>query len=213
MLLGRSGKEASITDTFAASGRNTSTAAGLLCAMLEQWPDDQGRAAEIAEAEHRGDRLTRDLMVALQRGRGDLPRDTAMRLASTVDDILDDIEEAADLLGLYRVEAPMEQALRLAEILAASASELAGALEQLDGLRRRCAHRQRIGELEDEGDRVSRAAVASLFGGGIDPMVVIRWKDIYALLERAIDGTEAAAHLIEGMAIAAEGRRRPRRAR
>ena len=58
-----------------------------------------------------------------------------------------------------------------------------------------------IHRLENEGDRISRDAVASLFSNGIDPMVVIRWKDIFAVLERAIDATETAAHILEGIVI------------
>jgi hypothetical protein len=58
-----------------------------------------------------------------------------------------------------------------------------------------------IHRLENDGDRLSRDAVASLFASGIDPMVVIRWKDIFAVLERAIDATETAAHILEGIVI------------
>ena len=58
-----------------------------------------------------------------------------------------------------------------------------------------------IHRLENEGDRISRDAVASLFSNGIDPMVVIRWKDIFAVLEHAIDATETAAHIIEAIVV------------
>ena len=58
-----------------------------------------------------------------------------------------------------------------------------------------------VNRLENDGDRITREAVASLFHGGIDPMVVIRWKDIYERLEEAIDSTERVANILEGIVI------------
>jgi uncharacterized protein Yka (UPF0111/DUF47 family) len=58
-----------------------------------------------------------------------------------------------------------------------------------------------LDRLEDEGDRISRQALVSLFSGGIDPMVVIRWKDVFERLEQGIDACERVAHLLEGIAV------------
>ena len=96
----------------------------------------------------------------------------------------------------------MQQSLALAEVLvgclrASSPTALAG----LRGFKDLDRHLIEIHRLENDGDRISRDAVASLFANGIDPMVVIRWKDIFAVLEKAIDATETAAHIIEGVAI------------
>ena len=110
-------------------------------------------------------------------------------------------EEAADFLGLYQIEAPMAQAIELSRILVKSCDQLAEALVKLPSFRGLDVHWVEIHRLENEGDRVSRDAVASLFSNGIDPMVVIRWKDIFAVLEKAIDATESAAHTLEGIAI------------
>jgi uncharacterized protein len=55
--------------------------------------------------------------------------------------------------------------------------------------------------LENDGDRITREALASLFSNGIDPMVVIRWKDIYERLEQAIDACEKAANILEGIVV------------
>ena len=62
-------------------------------------------------------------------------------------------------------------------------------------------HLVEVDRLEDEGDRISRQALSSLFAGGIDPMVVIRWKDVFERLEQAIDACERVAHVLEGIVV------------
>ena len=122
-------------------------------------------------------------------------------LATQLDDIVDFIDEAADFLGLYKIEAPMEQSLAMADVLVKSCDQLALALEHLRGFKGLEPYWIEIHRLENEGDRLYRDAVASLFANGIDPMVVIRWKDIFTVLERAVDACETAAHSIEGIVI------------
>ena len=94
----------------------------------------------------------------------------------------------------------MEQAGALSQVLVEACRELAGAAEAGD-FKDIDRHWIEIHRLENEGDRISRDAVASLFDGGIDPMVVIRWKDIFGVLEEAIDATERAAQILEGIVI------------
>ncbi|HZT91080.1 MAG TPA: DUF47 family protein [Gaiellaceae bacterium] len=124
-------------------------------------------------------------------------RDDLIELAFAVDDVADAAENASELLGLYGVEMPTKQSFELCALLTRGASELA---ELLGGIRRHEASQQRIvaiKEIEDEGDRVARAARASLFKDErIDPVIVIRWKDIYEALEDAIDACETAAHRV-----------------
>jgi uncharacterized protein len=86
-------------------------------------------------------------------------------------------------------------------VLVASCEQLADALANLRGFRDLEQHWIEIHRLENDGDRLYRDAVASLFANGIDPMIVIRWKDLFAVLERAIDATETAAHTLEGIVI------------
>ena len=104
-------------------------------------------------------------------------------------------------MGLYRTEAPMEQSLALADVLVKSCEQLAAALAKLRGFKNLEQYWIEIHRLENDGDRLYRDAVASLFVDGIDPMVVIRWRDIFLRLERAIDATEAAATILEGIVI------------
>ena len=95
----------------------------------------------------------------------------------------------------------MDQASALTRILVQSCEQLAEALGNLRDFKDLDKYWIEIHRLENEGDRVSRDAVASLFSDGIDPMVVIRWKDMFAVLEEAIDATETAAQILEGIVI------------
>jgi len=189
-------------DALAEAGTNILRAAKLLERMFDTWPEDTGIAREILKAEQEGDRITQEIVRRLN---VDPPRglDSAevYGLATQLDDIIDDIEEAADFMGLFAIEAPMEQAHVLSSVLAQSCEQVSGLLTNLRGFRDLEPYWVEIHRLENEGDRVWREALASLFSNGIDPMVVIRWKDIFGLLERAIDSTETAAHKIEAIAV------------
>ena len=189
-------------DLFNQAGQNNLRAARMLQQMLASWPDDKGLTREILLAEQEGDRITHDTIRRLNSTFvTPLDREDIYGLATQLDDIVDYTEETADFMGLYQIEAPMEQAGGLADVLVRSCEQLAGALENLRGFKNLERYWIEIHRLENEGDRISRDAVASLFANGIDPMVVIRWKDIFAVLERAIDSCETAAHILEGIVI------------
>jgi uncharacterized protein len=189
-------------DLFVEAGENTLRAARLLKDMLETWPDDGGLSRDILKAEQEGDRITHDIVRRLNTTFvTPIDREDIYGLATQMDDIVDYTEEAADFLGLYKIEAPMAQAQEMADVLVKSCEQLSGALAHLRGFKDLEHYWIEIHRLENDGDRISRDAVASLFANGIDPMVVIRWKDIFDVLEQAIDATETAAHILEGIAI------------
>ncbi len=189
-------------DLFEEAGANIVRAAELLDKVFGEWPEGADIVREIKDLEHDGDRITHDLIRKLNSTFvTPIDREDILELASGLDDIVDYVEEAADYLVLYRIEAPMEQAKRLTEVLVLAARQIAEAMPLLRGFRDISAYTIEINRLENEGDRISREAVASLFDGGIDPMVVIRWKDIYDRLEAAIDATERVANILEGIVI------------
>src|SRR5204862_5158881 len=130
-----------------------------------------------------------------------IDREDILALASALDDVVDFTEEVADYLGLYKIEAPMDQAQQLAKVLHQASRQIAQAMPRLRGFKDITHYTVEINRLENDGDRIVREAVASLFDTGIDPMVVIRWKDIFERLENAIDSTEHVANIIEGIAI------------
>ena len=187
---------------FAAGGANLAEATGKLDRLMRTWPDEPGLRDEIKALEEEGDRITHDILHALySTAVTPLDREDIHSLASALDDALDLTEEAADFLGLYKIEAPMEQAVQQARVLNDAGRQVAAALndlEEMNGLRERLVE---INRLEEDGDRIAREALAALFDGGIDPMVVIRWKDIYERLEQGIDSCEHVAHVLEGVLV------------
>ena len=149
--------------------------------------------------EQEGDRITHDIIQRLnQTFVTPFDREDIIALASGLDDIVDFIEEVADFLGLYRIEAPMEQAQRMARVLHEATRQINEAIPRLRTLKDIHHYTVEVNRLENEGDRILREAVASLFDHGIDPMMVIRWKDIFERLEDAIDATETAVNIMAG---------------
>jgi len=198
---------------FEASAQNVEDTARLLHALLADYPEQAALAADIVRCEHDGDRIAHDIKAQLARhGTGGVlePADVHA-LAGALDDIVDHAEEAADQLALYAVEAPMEPAQRMAEILVDCAAEVAAALHDLTIGADLGARLVALHELERLGDQVMRAAVAALFVNGIDPMTVIRWKAIFETLEAVVDDCERVADVLERIVLKAG--RRPRGAR
>ena len=189
-------------ELFEEAGQNMLRASALLDQMLSNYPDSKDVASEILACEHEGDRITHDIIDRLNHTFvTPIDREDILALASALDDIVDYTEEVADYLGLYKIEVPMDQAIRLAHVLHAASRQIAEAVPRLRGFRDISHHTVEVNRLENEGDRITREAMASLFDTGIDPMVVIRWKDLFERLESAIDAAEHVANILEGIVI------------
>jgi uncharacterized protein Yka (UPF0111/DUF47 family) len=189
-------------ELFEQAGNNVLVSAQLLVRLLDDYPDHRELAKDIRDCEHEGDRITHEILDRLNHTFvTPIDREDILALTSALDDIVDLIEEVADYLGLYKIEAPMDQAIKLAEVLCQSSQLIGEAIPRLRGFNDISANTVEINRLENEGDRIVREAIASLFDGGIDPMVVIRWKDLFERLEDAIDATEHVAHILEGIVI------------
>jgi uncharacterized protein len=195
-------KDREFFDLFEESAGNIVRAADLLDQLLGSWPERSELARDILVCEQEGDRITHDIIQHLnQTFVTPIDREDIYELASALDDIVDYAEEVADFMGLYKIEAPMEQGQRLAHILLQSSRQIAEAMPRLRTFRDINHYTVEINRLENDGDRVVREAMAALFHNGIDPMVVIRWKDIYERLEAGIDATEHVANVLENIVI------------
>ena len=187
---------------FEEGGVNAEAATGMLDRLMRGWPENQDLRREINLLEEEGDRITHDVIHELHSTTvTPLDREDIHALAAALDDVVDYAEETADVLGLYGIEAPMEQAVELTGVLRDAGRELAAALRKLGSMREITPHLLAVNQLEDEGDRISRQALVALFEGGIDPMVVIRWKDVFERLEEAIDACDHVAHILEGIVV------------
>jgi predicted phosphate transport protein (TIGR00153 family) len=189
-------------DLFEEAGGNILRAADLLDRLLRDYPEQSELARDILICEQAGDRITHDIITRLNETFvTPIDREDIYELASKLDDIVDYIEEVADYLGLYKIEAPMDQAVQMAHVLLQSCRLVAEAMPRLRGFQDLSHYTVEINRLENDGDRLVREAVAALFNDGSDPMVVIRWKDIYERLEAAIDATEHVAFILESIAL------------
>ena len=189
-------------DLFEEAAGNIVRAAGLLKEMLTEYPDKAGLVREILICEQEGDRITHDIIRRLNETFvTPIDREDILALASAMDDIVDYTEEVADYLGLYKIEAPMDQSLQMSRILRDACRQLVEAMKRLRGFDDMSHYTIEMHRLENDGDRVVREAMAALFDTGVDPMFVIRWKDIFERQEQAIDATEHAANILEGIVI------------
>ena len=153
--------------------------------------------------EHEGDAITRELIQLLNTQYvTPFDREDIYELATALDDVVDHIEEASDLLELYGIESPTRQAIEQCRILVGAVEHLSDALARAAGLHGVQEELVELKQLEDEGDRVVRDAIADLFRRArIDPLIVIRWKDIFEALEDALDACETAANVLGNIVV------------
>jgi uncharacterized protein Yka (UPF0111/DUF47 family) len=211
MSLLRRDYDATLMALVEEAGRNVQRSGLLLRDLLAEFPERGTLAQDLKVCEQEGDRITHDIIHRLadrRRIRAPFDAGDGYALATALDDIVDHVEQAAAQLGLYGVEAAMEQSVEFAEVLVGAGEQIARALRCLRTGTEMAPNLVEIHRLENEGDRLQRDAVASLFAGGIDPMMVIRWKDIFESLEGAVDACETVAHLLEGITLKQRGPRR-----
>jgi predicted phosphate transport protein (TIGR00153 family) len=195
-------REESFYDLFAEDAANVLGAARLFETMLRTYDAPEDRAREIRDAEHRGDEMSHEIGRRLERTFvTPFDREDIHGLISALDDVLDYIEEAADTFILYRIEAPSAVAVQQASIIVKQCEQLQEALANLRGFKGLERYWIEVHRLENEGDQLARKATADLFSGGNHPIEVIKWKDIYAHLEAAIDKCEDVANIIERITI------------
>jgi hypothetical protein len=189
-------------DLFTQASANAREIARLLVDLLADWPESRPRLADIREAEHEGDRLTHEVINLLNRTFvTPLDRDDMYRLASAIDDVCDHIDEAADNIDLYEVRDVPTRAQEQADVVYRAASRLHEAVELLEGQGDSQKQLYAVRELEDEGDRLVREAIADLFRTEQDPLTIIRWKDIHEQIEEAVDACDNAADVLEAILV------------
>jgi uncharacterized protein len=190
-------------DLFTKAGENTLEVAKLAERRFREVPDTSVRQTDVKALERRGDDLTREIIELLNRQYiTPFDREDIYALAKAIDDVIDYIDEASDLLGLYKVQQKMDQAVEQCRVLVSAAEHLARALADLRQLRRAEAHLVQVKRLEDEGDTIVREAIAALFEDeAFDAKTIIRWKDIFEALEDAVDACETAADLVGNIVV------------
>jgi len=183
---------------FSEHARNALEAAQALDKLVTDFTRVEDKVRELHAIEHYGDKLTHQIIQELNATFvTPLDREDIVGLASRLDDVTDVCYDVSELFGLYKVTSVRPAAVRQVRTLVQATSVLVtalGGLERLQGLE---PHWITVHTLENEGDSIFREAVADLFARSTDPIEIIKWKDIHALIEVAIDRCEDVANIIE----------------
>jgi predicted phosphate transport protein (TIGR00153 family) len=164
-----------------------------------QDPADKKRIKDI---EHQGDELTHEIIRTLnQTFVTPFDREDIYALVTALDDVLDYIEDVAEIVGLYDVRAIPEPVHQQARLLVQALEQLAQAIDKLEGQKGLETYWVEVNRIEDEGDQALRAAVGELFRTSKDPMEVMKLKELYEVLEDALDRCEDVANVIENIVI------------
>jgi predicted phosphate transport protein (TIGR00153 family) len=195
-------REERFFDLFVQDAANVLDGARQLEAMLRTFDNPDKAAKKIRETEHRGDEISHDIGRRLEQSFvTPFDREEIHALISGLDDILDLIEEVADTFVLYNVGAPTKTSIKQAALVVQCCETLHEALSNLRGFKDLDRFVIEVHRLENEGDRLARSAIADLFDDGAKAMEVLKWKDIYSLLEDTIDKCEDVAQMIERIVV------------
>jgi len=191
-------------DLFEESGANLSAATGDLRELVHEYEHVELKARRIAEREHTGDEVTHAIIRLLNTTFvTPMDREDIYTLATALDDVMDEVDAAADLFVLHHIEAPLPEMRSQADVLHRAAEQTEAALRAFRNLKRDELEPYwvEINSLENEGDQLYRRAVADLFSGDHRAMDVLRWKEVIESLEEALDGLENVANVIESVVL------------
>jgi uncharacterized protein len=195
-------REDSFYDMFADSANNLVTAARLLVELISDGADREAIAEKMRACEHAGDEATHAIMRRLNESFiTPFDREDIYRLASQLDDVMDFMEEASDLVVLYKVNEFPKDIVRQVEVLERAAEITAEAMPRLRSMKDLDTYWIEINRLENQGDQVYRKLLAHLFNGEYDALTVLKLKEVIESLEEAADAFEHVAHTIEAIAV------------
>ncbi len=193
-------------DYFEKASANLLDGARLLQKLLDNYEEVEDLVAQISEIEHQGDFIVHEVMNLLPRTLiTPIDGDDIQRLVCAVDDALDAVQAAAVRLVIYQVTEVKKPARRLARLIVESAQELDAAMKGLRDKKLYAEVQQRIVQintLENNGDRVLEDGLRSLVAHREEIFDLIRWKEIYELLEATTDRIEDAGDVIQRVMIA-----------
>jgi predicted phosphate transport protein (TIGR00153 family) len=195
-------REESFYELFVQQAEILSQGARLLQEIVVDFDDVEAEADRLHDIEHEADEVTHEVMRRLNTTFvTPLDREDIHELASSLDDVMDHMDAAAELLVLHKIDKPLPEMQAQANLLVRACATSLEAMRTLPAFDRLESYGVEINRLENEGDRIYRRAIADLFGGGFDAMDVLKWKDIIDELEAAMDEIEDVANTLEGIAL------------
>jgi predicted phosphate transport protein (TIGR00153 family) len=195
-------REDGFYELFADSANNLVTGARLLVELISDGSDREAIAEKMRACEHAGDECTHAIMYRLNESFiTPFDREDIYDLASMLDDVMDYMEEAADLVVLYKIDKLPKDVVRQVEVLERAAELTAEAMPRLKSMRELSEYWIEINRLENQGDQVYRKLLAHLFSGEYEALEVMKLKQVIDCLEEAADAFEHVANTIETIAV------------
>lgn len=195
-------RDESFFELFVRQAKNIEISAQVLFDLIAEFDDVPAKAMRLRDLEHEGDEITHEIIRRLNTVFvTPLDHEDIHKLTSTLDDVIDHIEAAADLFVLHKIERPLPEMKAQADVLVRATQSIREALEVLPKYAKLTPYWVEVNRLENEGDRVYRQAVADLFDGEYRTLDVLKWKDIIDEMEAAIDRLEDASDVLEAIAL------------
>jgi predicted phosphate transport protein (TIGR00153 family) len=195
-------KEVRFFELFERLGELALQAGTLLHEVVSHIEDLPEKAKQLERVEHDADQVTHEIMAKLNSTFiTPIDREDIHRLATALDDVIDFIEGATEHMVLFKIRQTTPAFRALAEVVMKQVQQIHQMLPRLKNLRHAdiLVHCIEVNRLENEGDRIDREAVAELFDKREDPLEVMKWRDLYDILETATDKCEDVAVAIEGI--------------
>ena len=195
-------REEKFYDDFKSMADELRRGSRLLEAMFAVDPPIADKAHEIKEVEHKCDFLTHEIIQRLNKTFvTPIDREDIHELARTLDDVMDAIDNAASLIPLYKIDKVRPGARELTQVIIKQCDEIRAAVEALEQRKGVLDRAIEINRLENEADRIHKQAISQLFDEEPNPIVVLKWKELYDLLEEATDACEDVANLLENVVV------------
>jgi predicted phosphate transport protein (TIGR00153 family) len=189
-------------DLFAESARNLVVGANLLAELFQVDTDRPALAKRMRDTEHQGDEFTHAIVRRVNTTFvTPFDREDIYRLAAGLDDVMDFMDEAVDLVSLYEIDKLPGELAKQVEVIQRAAELTAEAMPRLRTMRDLEDYWIEINRLENDGDKSYRRILAKLFSGKYDALTVLKLKDVVDSLENAVDGFETVANIVEQIAV------------
>jgi uncharacterized protein len=193
-------REEGFFDLFRKQAENINNGAEVFLKMLLHYTGVPEQVQNIKAIEHTGDEITQQTFRMLNKTFiTPFDREDIHELVSTMDDVIDLIDAAASRFALYRVETLRVGTLELARVLVSATKELSAAIHAIEKPDTAMKHCIEINRYENESDRICRTLIAQLFDEEKDPVQIIKWKEIFEVIETAVDKCEDVANVIESI--------------
>jgi predicted phosphate transport protein (TIGR00153 family) len=195
-------RDTAFYDLLAEGGRNVAESANVLAGLCDPAADRVQIAARMRDLEHAGDTVTHRILRQLNKSFvTPFDREDIYRLAGTLDDVVDAMDEATDFIVVADVGKLPDLMLQQVRLVQQASIETSEALSRLVTLQDLEPYWIKVNELENEADQVYRQLLSQLFGGSYDTLQVLKLREVADLFEEAADALEHVAHAVETIAV------------